>query len=281
MNFREKFSAIEVANLAKEQNKVFIEDEPSKNKAIELFEIKKNIFPKPIFPKFFKIKTLLYLLKQDKKCKNSHLLKFFIKRPFYYSYNLLKSYLRTNPYVLDNDVFLFKMRNINDLQRKTEDKNALFVFGFSYCQKPKDCPVGKFTPSCSPIKNSVCLNCFIGKCFKMSSNRDQFLVIPDIYYISVKLTELIQRNPKKEIVFVICSCYLSIKMFLDFANMVKLKGVALPLINRVCLNYKSFLFAEKGKKNGITDISEKNKDFLFNILKIRGKLMSICNKDKI
>ena len=94
-------------------------------------------------------------------------------------------------------------------------------------------------------------------------------MIPDVYYIGEKLLEIINKNPDKEIVFIISSCELSIKMFSDYANMLKIKGLGIKLTSRICTNFKSFLYAEKGKKTGITDLERKNKEFFLEILKLR------------
>jgi len=194
------------------------------------------------FTLLFRLKGLIYLLKQDKQLK---LLKFFLKRPIYHSFNLIKSYIKKKPYINEeNDLFLFNLKSINDLKNSLTNKNSLLVLGFSYCMKPKECPKKRFTPDCIHDKNNqVCENCFIGKCINSMSKEDIFLIIPDVYYISEKLLEIKKKHPSREIVFIIITCHLSIHMFSDNANMIKMKGLAIELSGRVCVNNKTFLLA--------------------------------------
>jgi len=264
MKFWEKFSSFDKANLAWDKKKAGLE------KKIPLEKVLFDPKIKTIFSYSYRIKSFFYIINQDKNLK---LFKYFLKKPFFYLLNLLKSYFSKEPYIFQKDIFLHNLNNLKELKKIATNKNTLFIFGFSYCQKPLECPKKRFSFECIyDHKNDICSQCFIGKCANAINKKDVFLVIPHINYIGEKLFEILNKNPKKELIFIITSCELSIKMFSDFANMLKIKGLGLPLTKRVCPNFASFLYAEQGKKNGLTDLNNKNKNLLLEILKLRYKL---------
>ena len=98
MNNMEKFSPLE----KKIKSKYEKSENSSKNKnnLSKNFSKKTQINSPKIknlenFNLFFRLKGLIYLLKQDKKLK---LLRYFIQRPLYHSFNLIKSYIQKKPY---------------------------------------------------------------------------------------------------------------------------------------------------------------------------------------
>ncbi|NGX62827.1 MAG: hypothetical protein KR126chlam6_00229 [Candidatus Anoxychlamydiales bacterium] len=234
--------------------------------------INANIKPIKKVTRFFRFKSLVYLLKQDKKLI---LWNFFLKRPFFHSFKLIKSYLKKAPYIQKEDLFFFNINSFNDLTKKAKDKNSIFVFGYSYCMKPKDCPSKRFTKDCIHDKdNEICQKCEIFHQISKIPANDILLIIPDAYYIGIKLAEIIEKNPKKEIIYIIITCNMCINMFSDLSNMLNIKGLSIELSGRVCRNYKSFLFAEKGIKSGITNLYNNTDEKILDILKIREDIFS-------
>ena len=273
MDLKEKFSSLEKKSKSKDpksenldKNKNLLDKNISKKD--QRFSPKIKNFEK--FTLFFRLKGLIYLLKQDKKLK---LLRFFIKKPIYHSFNLFKSYIQKKPYIKEEkDLFLFNLKSFNDFKNHLSNKNTLLIICFSYCMKPKHCPEKRFSSDCIHDPNHpICSTCFIGKCINSLPKEDLFLVIPDVYYISDKLTQIKKSHPDREILFVIMTCNLSIHMFADNANMIKMKGLAIEISGRICVNNKTFLLAEKGIKPGVTCLSYKNEDIVFKILYIRPK----------
>lgn len=264
MKFWENFSSFELANQAWDKKQALLENKKPLKKV--LFDPRIKIS----FSNFTRIKSLLYLLQKDKKLK---LIKFFIKKPLFYLHNLLKSYFSKAPYIVEDNVFLFNLSNFKELKKITDNKDNLFIFGLSYCQKPIECPKKRFSSECiHDYENDICAQCFIGKCSNAINNNDIILVIPDIYFFSETIIELINKNPEKQIIFVISACELSIKMYSDLANMLKIKGLGLKLSSRVCTNFKSFTYAEKGQKNSVTDLNLCNKELMIEIMKIRSEI---------
>ena len=65
------------------------------------------------------------------------------------------------------------------------------------------------------------------------------------------------------------TCNLSLHMFADNANIIKMKGLVIELSGRLCVNNKTFLLAERGIKSGVTHLSLKNEDKVLELLKMR------------
>ena len=269
MIFKEKFSALrKIATLKDKKSRKSAEISDTQKKT----SIKENIKPIKKVTRFFRFKSLVYLLKQDKKLI---LWNFFLKRPFFHTFKLIKSYLKKAPYIQKEDLFFFNLDSLNGLTKKAKDKNSLFVFGYSYCMKPKKCPAKRFTKDCIQDKNNeICQKCEIFHQISKINQNDILLIIPDTYYIGIKLAEIIEKNPKKEIIYIIITCNMCINMFSDLSNMLNIKGLSIELSGRVCRNYKSFLFAEKGIKSGITNLYNDSDEKILDILKLREDIFS-------
>ena len=274
MNNMEKFSSLETKTKSIRKKSEGLDK--NKNLLVKNISKKEQRFTPKIknfekFTLFFRLKGLIYLLKQDKKFK---LLRFFIGKPIYHSFNLIKSYIQKKPYIKEEeDLYLFNLKSFNDFKNHLSNKNTLLVIGFSYCMKPKLCPEKRFSSDCIHDPNHpICQNCFIDKCINSMYKEDIFLVIPDVYYISENLIQIKKNHPDREILFIIMTCTLSIHIFADNANMIKMKGLATELSGRICVNNKTFLLAEKGIKSGVTCLSYKNEEIVFKILNIRFKL---------
>lgn len=210
--------------------------------------------------RFLKWKTLSYLLKNDKE---KMLLKHFFKHPIKYGCNFLRSAIRTKSHIRDGDLFLYGVNSVEEFQDLLKGENKILLVGFGYCQKPMQCPAGRFTAQClCDDDNPTCQNCFIGKCMKLNPNIKP-IVITTAYYIGEQIFKLIEENPNKEILFAISACELALKMFGDWGNMVQLKGIGIKLDGRVCTSMQAFIAAENGIKPFQTTIPpEQEKLFL-------------------
>lgn len=229
---------------------------------------KSNISNKPLYKprKFFlKFRCLFYLTKQD-KCI---LLKYFFNKFFFHAYNLLRSFFNKTPFKKIDNYYLFNLSSLEDFKKEIISDNSLLVIGFSYCQKPIQCPKGRFSNKCDfDSQNSTCRQCFIGKCKNLLKN-EIFLLIPTAKHLGIQIIDIINKNKNKNFFFVITSCFFSIEMFSNLAHMLKIKVIALELFGKVCLTYNSFLLAEQGKKTDLTYLNSKNEKILLNLLNIR------------
>ena len=109
------------------------------------------------------------------------------------------------------------------------------------------------------------------------TKNDIFLLIPYIYYISEQLLNISKENKKKELIFIITACQMSIEMYSDLSKLINIKGVSIQLKGQICPNYKSFLLAEKGIKNGLTTLNQKDKNLIMNVLKLRWENFTFKN----
>ena len=253
MQFWEKFSSLKEAFDYLDENI----DSTGKNlPTININSIEKHNF-------IFKLKSTIYLLKQDR-----FFFKTLIKKPLFYIYKILRSFLKSKSYIENNNIFLFNLKNLKSIDKYIQDKSYQIIWGFSYCQKPVNCPKKRFSSECIyDVNNPVCKNCYICKCANLIHKDDKFLVIPDVKYIGKELIKI--HNDNKKICFVISSCDLSIKMNSDFANMLNIKGMGIKLSGRTCVNFKSFLYAEKGIKSAMTDLTSDLKKVLTDLIKAR------------
>lgn len=180
--------------------------------------------------------------------------KHILKRPFTHAFRYLKSFFKKKPYLRDGDFFLYGVKSVEEFQSLFHDPNTVFVTGFSYCEKPHECPSGRFTPECiRDPENLVCRQCFIGKCGNMVPQKNTvFLLIPTIHYIGQKIFETIEANPGKRIIFMITACELTLEMFGDFGNLAGIKGIGVRLDGRICNTMRAFELSETGIKPGLT-----------------------------
>jgi hypothetical protein len=198
-----------------------------------------------------KWKSLKWMVQKD---ENWTVTKHILKKPFIHGWRYLKSLFKKKSYIRDGDFFLYGVQSIDDFKAQCSDPNSLLVVGFSYCEKPHECPSGRFTPDCiSDPNNLICRQCFIGKAINtLPENRAISLLIPTIHYIGTKIFEIIEAHPKKRILFMITACELTLEMFGDFGNLAGIEGIGVRLDGRICNTMKAFELSENGIKPGLT-----------------------------
>lgn len=218
--------------------------------------------------KGLKWKSTKWMIKKDVERK---VLKGFLKHPFIYGWNWLKSIVKKKPYKREGDFFLYGIENLQEFEALLEDKDSLFVVGFSYCHKPFECPSGRFSGDCIHDPNHpVCRQCFIGKA--MNALPDQHAIpfcIPTIHYIGGEIFDLIAKHPAKKIIFMITACELTLQMFGDWGNMVAIKGIGIRLDGRICNTMKAFELSEEGIKPGLTVILEPTQKKILELIRRR------------
>lgn len=215
-----------------------------------------------------KWKSLAYMVTHD---EGFHILKGFMRHPFRYTANLLKSSVQTKSYRREGDFFLYGIEDVETFQKLLQEKNTLFVVGFSYCHKPFECPSGRFTDECiHDPENPVCRQCFIGKAINALPENDCIpLAIPTIHYIGRKIFETVHANPDKKVLFLITACEMTLEMFGDWGNMVDIKGIGVRLDGRICNTMKAFELSEKGVKPGLTVVLDETKERILELIRCR------------
>ena len=213
--------------------------------------------------KYLKFKSLKYIVKND---HDNTILKNFFKHPLRYGWRLLISLCKKENFYQDGEFFLYGIKNINEFIDLLKDQNFTLLIGFSYCQKPYECPSARFSDQCiHDPNNSICRQCFIGKCVNVLPPKKVItLFIPTIHYIGKKVFQLLNKN--KNLIFMITACEMSLTMFGCLGSMVKIRGIGIKLTGRVCNTIKSFELSEKGIKPGITILSDHTQKRILNIL---------------
>jgi len=220
----------------------------------------------PSDKKHLKWKSFKYLvLNKDGQTIVSHIL----KRPFRYGFFYLRSLFIKQAYVRDGDFFLYGVKTLSEFEALLKKRQMLLVIGFSYCQKPFECPSGRFTDQClHDVENLVCQQCDIGKALHaLPEDRVIPLIIPTVHYIGEKLFEIREKHRNKNICFLITACEMTLEMFGDFGNMINMQGIGVRLDGRICNTMKAFILSEKGIKPGLTLVTSDTQKRLLSLIR--------------
>jgi len=192
------------------------------------------------------------------------ILRHCLRHPIKYGWAYLRS-LGKKSYRRDGDFFLYGIKSVDGFVK--EAKKATLVVGFSYCQKPFECPSGRFTDKCIHARdNPVCRQCDIGKVMHALPDRKVIpLIIPTIHYIGDHLFKITQKH--KRVAFLITACELTLEMFGDFGNMVGAKGIGVRLDGRICNTMRAFELSEEGIKPGLTLVTSPTQQRILDIVK--------------
>ncbi|MFZ0565989.1 MAG: hypothetical protein WAM28_07380 [Chlamydiales bacterium] len=219
----------------------------------------------PETAKRLKWKGLKYMVTQDHGGK---ILRHFFKHPFRYGFRYFCSLLKKESYTRDKDFFFYSIPSFEAFKKRVQEKETLLVVGFSYCQKPFECPSGRFTDQCICDPNHlVCRQCDIGKTlYPLPKQKVVPLIIPTIHYIGDQIFKLVHAHPKKQILFLITACELTLKMFGDWGHMANIQGIGVRLDGRICNTMKAFELSEKGIKPGLTVVTSETQSRLLDLL---------------
>ena len=218
--------------------------------------------------KNLKWKSLWWMITKDKGGK---VWKGILKHPLKYGVAFIKSCLQKKPFTRDGDFFLYGISSVVAFEKLLKNEDNIFILGFSYCEKPFECPSGRFTDQCiHDPENPVCRQCFIGKAVNALPERNTIpLFIPTIHYIGDKVLEIVDKNPSKEVLFVITACEMTLNMFGDWGNMAGIKGIGVRLDGRICNTMKAFELSENGIKPGLTVTLPETREKILKLLKSR------------
>ncbi len=272
MKFWDKFKSWQEAEAAWDAEA----QKAQKSHPLKLYKHQPNtpaIAPKTA--RFLKWKGLSYLFfhKRAKKILLS-----LLKHPFRYGIGYLRALRKNNSIRQEGDLFYYDLSSEEEFLKRASKENALLLVGFSFCQKPLECPSGRFNAQClRSADHPVCRQCPIGKmCHALPQGKTEAILIPTVHDIGEKLFEMIKLHPKKKLVFLITACSLSLKMFGDLGNMVGVPGIGVELKGRVCNTMKAFKLAERGIKPAVTVVTPETEERLLAL--IRRLRNSDCGK---
>lgn len=119
-----------------------------------------------------KWKSLKWMIRHDREGK---IFKGVMRHPFKYGWALIKSVFKKKSYHREGDFFLYGIKSVEEFETLLKEEDNLFVLGFSYCEKPFECPSGRFTDAClHDPEHPVCRQCFIGKAVNALPSKNTF-----------------------------------------------------------------------------------------------------------
>lgn len=230
----------------------------------------------PETAKGLKWKSLRYMIKED---ADGAVRRGFLTHPLRYGKEFFKSALSSKQYVRNDDFFLYGLKSVEEFQEALQDPNSILIAGFSYCHKPHECPSGRFTPDCQADESHpVCQQCFIGKCVHaLPEERVEPVFIMTIHHIGTEVFRVVHGNPGKRVLFLITACEMTLEMFSDWGNMVRLEGIGVRLDGRICNTMRAFELSEKGVKPGLTVVTDETQQRMLDLIRIR-RNSSFCQR---
>lgn len=194
--------------------------------------------------------------------------KMFFQAPLGYAWRFCRAMATPHAYRRrEGDLFFY---GIDDTDAFLRDTGPLVV-AFSYCQKPKACPSGRFCSACSPQGAFPCDECFIAKCRRVVPRNTVFMTVPTVHDIGGVLCDVMAKTLRPPL-FLVTSCPMSLAMFGDFSNILGFKGIGVQLLGRVCGDFRAFELAERGVKPGLTHLGESAEAAILAILEKKATL---------
>jgi hypothetical protein len=242
-------------------------DEAKASKPLkELKQLPKVVAMSEDTRRFFRVKSLAYLLWHDQKAR---LLRQLLKNPLKNARRYLSSILKGKSYQRLDDFFFYGLKSEEAFKKLYASQPSVpFLLGFSYCHKPFECPDDRFSDKCrADLENTVCQQCFIAKMVHFSPKRAQLLFIPTVHYIAQKVFEAKQHSPNGQVFFLITACEMTLEMFGDWGNAVGIEGIGVRLDGRICNTMKAFVLSEKGIKPGLTVVTNPTQERMLSLIK--------------
>ncbi len=212
-----------------------------------------------------KWKSLKYMVSHDAGGKiRKHVLRY----PLRYGWRYLSSLFRKKSYLRERDFFFYGLDSLEQFEREVQKKESLLVVGFSYCQKPHECPSGRFNDQClNNPDHPVCRQCDIGKVLQALPKGTLPLIIPTVHYIGDQIFQLVHAHPDKQVLFLITACEMTLEMFGDWGNMAAIRGIGIRLDGRICNTMRAFELSEEGIKPGLTVTTPETQERLLALVK--------------
>lgn len=197
------------------------------------------------------------------------ILRHIFKKPFKYGLRYLRSLIQKQSYTRDEDFFFYNCSSLSSFISLAKEKNTLLVVGFSYCQKPLECPSGRFTPDCiKDMEHPVCQQCPIGKVVHaLPEGHVVPLLIPTVHYIGDQIFRLRHAYPEKPLAFLITACEMTLEMFGDWGKMAGIQGIGIRLDGRICNTMRAFELSEQGIKPGLTVLTDRTQRRLLDVIR--------------
>jgi hypothetical protein len=216
--------------------------------------------------RFLRLKALSWVVRHDRR---GVLRRFFLRHPFRCLSQYIQSLLSGTSFVRQGDFFYYGVKGFSHMQELLKQDDTILLVGFSYCEKPKECPAVRFSNKCIADEElRVCQQCFIGKVrHALPHARTIFTIVPTINAIGEEVVQAITANPNKKLLFLIASCEMALTMFGDLGVMSGIKGIGVKLGGRICNTMHAFSLSEQGVKPGVTWLSEPTQRKVLDLLR--------------
>ncbi len=204
--------------------------------------------------RFLRWKAWKYMLLND---RGWEVTRNMLRRPFRYGWNFFRSLFRKEPFRQKGGFFFYSVASMEEFFRLLRDENTVCIVGFSYCQKPYECPATRFSDGCiADPDNDICRQCFIGKVFNALPATAGVVpvVITTVHHIGDVVFQTIEQHPRKQVIFLIAACEMTLRMFADWGNMAGIRGIGVRLSGGYCNTMRAFVASERGVKPGLTTI---------------------------
>ena len=152
--------------------------------------------------------------------------------------------------------FLFNIDNPCEFQRQKTHYYDIIV-GVSYCQKPINCPSGRFNDECKPKDLTVCRDCVVNQIRKqaLDSNLKFIILTTSFDFARFHLERTNNRMQSSRILYIVSVCPYILNISKLFGFILNTILISFPLTKRGCRNAREFISAEKGGKTERTEYS--------------------------
>ncbi len=151
---------------------------------------------------------------------------------------------------------LLNIRNKNEI-KSYKNKVYKTVIAVSYCQKPLNCPAGRFNDRCIYENSSPCNNCPVGDIkHKAELNNIEFTILTTSFeFARFHLRKISHSAYSRRVLYIISVCPYVLFLSKMFAFILNIKIVPFFLTKGGCKNKYEFLKAENGEKAIVTKCS--------------------------
>lgn len=93
------------------------------------------------------------------------------------------------------------------------------------------------------------------------------MVVTTVNNIGERIVEVLHQNPRRQVLFVVTACDLSLHLFCDLRALVGACGIGIRLQGKTCPTRDAFALAESGMKPTLTWLSDDNEENLLTVLR--------------
>lgn len=149
-------------------------------------------------------------------------------------------------------------------------KGHCLLIAPGFCQKPLDCPAGRFNHDCAasgpPSLKKPCQDCFIGRLKALASRLKSHLYIMTSALEIGEHVLLPSLEEKRFSYILACVCPYSLHPFVLALEICGLKGYVVTFARGMCRNYADWSRADRGIKPERTFLDEQVEGWILEVL---------------